>query len=202
MLIPDFAIDRYRYRNILSIDPGTLTMGICVLQLDLHTLKFSFATTETLRLDKEVKRNARLENISDHLGNTTARLLAIEEILPRILTKYNIRDIVAEDAYSAINVSTYATLIECQVAIRKGLLKVSPELVLNLVKPSAAKKNVGVKGNSSDKSEVRAAVKERLLPYLDESINIDTISEHECDAIIIGYFYLKVLIETGAVVIH
>lgn len=197
MLIPESIIERYRYRYVLCIDPGTTTMGVAVMRIDTIDINFKYVYTTTLYPAELVKLKGSLENIADSQSHKLARLAALSDMLEGIIKTFCIRDICIEDAYSAINVSTYATLIECQSAIRAGALRVSPDISISLIKSSQAKKLAGVKGNSGDKELVRQAIRTRLIGFLDEHINIDDITEHECDAIIVGFFYFTQSVMDG-----
>lgn len=200
MLIPQSIIERYRYRYVMCIDPGTTTMGVAILRIDTFDINIKYIYTTTLYPAELVKIKGSLDYLSDCQSHKLARLAALTEMLEGLMRTFCIKDVCIEDAYSAINVSTYATLIECQSAIRSAALAISPDISITLIKSSQAKKLAGVKGNSGDKELVRQAIRTRLFDFLDENINIDAITEHECDAIIIGFFYFTQSVSDGVLV--
>lgn len=184
------GVEPYR---IVSIDPGTDTLGTAVLDIDLDQRQVAVAEVYTFH-------GSRLQRlfplvVSVH-GERMARLMAHEENLLSFFNYARPHGIVSESPYMGRFPSAFAALTECVSAIRRAVHRYDPLMPLHVVDPSTVKKNVGVKGTSGDKSAMARAIAN--LPDLKNPSQIPfaELDEHSVDAIAVGYYQAGVILNT------
>lgn len=172
--------------KILSIDPGTTHTGYALLTVDHSQMKIVAAKAWTVHADKCITD----EDWDVHLYNERfARVKQHGAIFYHYLKKYQPVSVVCESPfYNPKRPNAYGALLEIVLTIRAALYRFDKWLYLHQIDPSTAKKNIGVPGNSNDKS----LIKQSLLQHPDfKNANLQDFDEHAADALAIGYCHLQ-----------
>jgi len=170
------------YIRILAIDPGSNT-GIAIYTIDSFT--FNIVSIET---DIVV-----LNNQDDHMlvnSKIANRLRYLNFIVKRIVLQYDIDVLVLESAFvnrrfpkAVVQLSQYIATIELSI------MEINKKIKMFRYPPLYIKKQLSVRNTSKDAMSVAVGkVKE-----ITDKINISLLTEHEVDAIAIGYTMLKEL---------
>lgn len=182
--------------NILSIDPGSQTLGLAVLSFDPITLEMKRTQAQTFKGD-------RLPGMSDHVENShgamIARLQAHRTHLYGVMCHYRPHFIASESPfYSSRMPSAYGVLMNTlDLAIRSAMSEYSPYMKLNLIDPPSVKKAVGAKGNDG-KDAVRVALLRICEKLCISPEDIKTLDEHSIDAIAVGYSFYCGLVQRNS----
>lgn len=173
---------------VLSIDPGTNNLGICVAQMDLLSSKMNVIEAYTVDINIVAKLYA--QHIEIMYGNRAAKMYAIEYLVTNILRSYPIALLACESPYMGRFPAAFAALVECMSRIQMAVYKYKQTMPFYYVDPSTVKRNLGVKGTSSNKDEVaRAVAKSSFINT--SNINLTYCDEHTTDAIAVGYTCFK-----------
>lgn len=166
--------------NIIGIDPGNNT-GISILNIDANTLKLLHIHTLFFKL----------ENYSSNIieDNLLSKLVYIKEIVHYLSNTYNPIVVGIESAFmntrfpkAIINLSQYVGTLELEFKLCNNftkVLKYAPKYIKSIISTGDADKKDMSKGISKIK-EIK-----NLVP------NIKELTEHEIDAIAIGYVTLE-----------
>lgn len=167
--------------SILSIDPGTSTLGFCVTKLRIETLEIVdiFAwTVDATRLDFY-----REDIVATH-GEKFARIISHKRNFEQVLRYYDPLSIVCETPFfNRLRPSAGGPLYELYSTIEQTVFEWDRYKPLYGVDPKSVKKNVKVKDNS--KEAMHAALK--LIDEL-KIANLDLLDQHAHDAVAVGYF--------------
>lgn len=174
--------------RVMSIDPGTNMLGLSV-----HELNLTHGTM--LVLDAHTVNVPRVMNLhcSDTLfyqDERVAKLKAVEYAVANYARSWEIERAVSEAPYMGKFPAAYAALVSCINAIRSGCSYYDSTLYLDIIDPATVKKQLGVPGNSGDKSLITRAIEK--LETIDTSlIDLSSLDEHSVDSIAVGHAYLK-----------
>lgn len=169
--------------RMVSIDPGTTTLGIAVSEFDDDLSRMVVVDAMTIRGDILAKRY-NPEYILRH-GDRNARLIALRGALKRYFDTWLPTVICSEAAYLGRSAQAYAALIEAVSMIRYACELYDPSIRLETFTPSEVKVGVGVGGRSGDKELMRAALEK--VEDLWIQVPLDSLDEHAIDAIAVGY---------------
>lgn len=173
---------------VLSIDPGTNNLGICIAQMDLLSNKMN--VIEAYTVDINIVTRLYAQHIEIMYGERAAKMYAIEYLVNNILRSYPIAMLACESPYMGRFPAAFAALVECMARIYMAVYKHKQTMPFYYIDPSTVKRNLGVKGTSSNKDEVARAVANS--PYINiERLNIQYCDEHTTDAIAVGYTCFK-----------
>jgi Holliday junction resolvasome RuvABC endonuclease subunit len=178
------ADDPTPYR-IIGIDPGTDTLGMSCLDLDLLTGQLSIVDSHTVPVGRLVQRYRHLEEV---YGSRFARLHGLELVLGEYFTRMQPHSIISESPYLGRFAATYAALTECMTAIKRSVWRYSNRLPLLTIDPASAKANLGVNGKSSDKELMRQAVLKLVDIQNPNNLALEQLDEHSIDSIAIAYY--------------
>lgn len=175
---------------ILSIDPGTIHLGITIFKLDKDLNIENLKTIELLL--KEDNKNITMPNLS-------YRVHKFSKEFRELLKEYHPNTVAFETPF--INFRRPASVIP--LAMIMGLittiaLDYDPYIYIHKISPSEVKNAIGAKGNS-DKDGVLKAIKKNK--EISKHINLDNISDHEVDSIAVGYGFLKIFRKTPSIFI-
>lgn len=171
--------------RIVSIDPGTDTLGVAVLDISIDTYRPVLVYADTFIASKEVQdrkwgtemrggRDLRLE--SHHI-----RLYDLFRAVTPTL-------VAAESPFLARGrVSAFEALVECYAMLRAVCWEYSPSLYLRRVDPITAKNAVNVNHVGTDKTDVRRAVIAHYKESCAEDVDIEALDEHAIDAVAVGH---------------
>ena len=172
--------------RIVSIDPGTRTVGFACLEFCESMEKAIVRDAYTLNLERLARRAS--PDIIEQYGERIAHLLLVKDAAFEYCHAWTPLVVCCEDPYLHRFPQTFAALTECVLAIQNGVLQYDNTVLFRRVKPTVAKNAVGVRGGSSDKEEVREGIRRQKQLILE--IDLDTLDEHSTDAIAIGCSYV------------
>ncbi len=174
--------------RIMSIDPGTNTLGVAVLDLCLINYTVDLVFVNTI----QGMKNARsLVEFEESFGSRQAKLHTHHRILTDLILKTKPNAIVSEAPYMGRFAQAFEALVQCLIMIQSAIGEYDPWLVLETIDPMSVKKAVGVSKKGSNKDLVRDAVlglrnltnsSDKPLPFCDE---------HSIDAIAVGFWKLQ-----------
>lgn len=174
--------------RVMSVDPGTNALG-----LSIHEFNLTHGTMVVL--DAYTVNVPRVMNLycSDSLfyhDERVAKLGAVEYAVANYARAWEIERAVSESPYMGKFPAAYAALVSCINAIRSGCSNYDPTLYLDIIDPATIKKQLGVPGNSGDKSLITKAIEKS--ETIDTSlIDLSILDEHSVDSIAVGHAYLK-----------
>lgn len=172
--------------RILSIDPGTNTLGIAILRIQGPNTALEYAFT--LQVGKLFTRYPLI--IENH-GDKVAKLYTVQQDLLKVMEAWKPTYLVSEGPYMGSFPAAYAALVECLDAVRRAVIAYDETLPLNVIDPARVKKAIGVSGKSGDKTLVRAALATKEAFTLMADITLDKLDEHAIDAVAVGLAFRK-----------
>lgn len=170
--------------KILSIDPGTQTLGYAILEINIKTLEIvnSFAwTVDSTRLEIYSEQAAQVHS------EKFARIYAHKTNFKNVLEFYQPLVIVSETPFfSILRPSAAGPLFELFATLEQTIYEWDKEKPLYKAEPRSVKKFVQA-NDHKDKN----AVKQALLK-IDElkSANLEFLDTHSIDALAVGYYKL------------
>lgn len=174
--------------RIVGIDPGSVTLGACVIDLDLQTRTETLVDVRTFDASKNMRDYHNLSRIH---GDRCARLQIHEDSLTGYFSVFKPHAIISEAPFLGRFPQAFAALTECVTAIRRAVMRYDRFMPLHIADPMTVKSAVGVhrmgrkdKGALS-KENVHAAVMQ--LPLLNPGqIDLASLDEHSIDAIAVA----------------
>lgn len=177
-------IDTNNTVNIIGIDPGSTTLGVAVLTINVETMQIVSNEAFTLNGNKLGHKNSWCEELH---GSRYYRISLIEENLLKIFNYYQPIAICSESPF--INGKFPAAgiaLTEVLCTIRRAVTMYDQWRILYLIPPSCLKQAVFAKGNA-DKDSMKLAVI-NIHELANTNINgIHTLDEHSVDALACAY---------------
>lgn len=187
--------DDHPYR-VVGIDPGTNTLGVAVLDIQLATNEIALLDARTFVGQSMLDGYRKLAAVH---GDRMARLMAHEDNLVRYFQTMTPHSIISESPFLGRFPATFAALTECMTTIRRAVWRYEQELSLLLVDPPTAKMAVGlVIRRGMDKEDVKQAI--LRLTALQNPTNLDlaALDEHSIDAIAVAFTRAKFIVEQNA----
>lgn len=171
--------------RVIGIDPGTDTLGVSVLDVDLLSARVSLIDAFTLRGSANMKSYPMLMDVH---GDRYAKVYSHFETIKNIFWFFHPHSVICESPYMGKFATAFEALVECKMMIRRALVEYDATKPLHLIDPPSAKIAVGAPGKGGDKNTVRDAI--IRLTNLDNPNNIEIIllDEHSTDAIAVGYY--------------
>lgn len=176
-----------RPNRIVSIDPGTNTLGIACLEINESFSRIRVVDAVTLDAARLARRKYAFQ--LETFGEKYAKLVAIKDALLRYYVAWHPLAVCSESPYMHLYPATFAALTECVSIIQRSAVDYDPCCVVRMIAPSEAKKAVGVSGGSSDKEAVRKGILQH--GCIDLDVDMSLLDEHAVDAIAIGVAYLQ-----------
>lgn len=180
----ELYIDEQDTFTILSIDPGTISLGFAVIKVDIKTLdiKEAFAwTVDATRLDYY-----REDIIAVH-GDKFARIIAHKRNFENVLRYYEPLIVTSETPFfNKLRPSAGGPLFELYTTLEQTVFEWDTQKPLYKMEPKLVKKMVGASANAK-KPEMQAALKkiEEL-----SSASLEFLDQHSIDALAVGYSYI------------
>jgi Holliday junction resolvasome RuvABC endonuclease subunit len=171
------------HAQILGIDPGSSTLGVACLSVDVQTLEIACTQAITFTASK-LSINPWMEQVH---SARFARIAAHKENLKNVFGCCLPVAIVCESPfYNPTRPGAYSALVETLDAIRQAVWEYDQCMPLDLIDPPTVKQCVGGKGNA-DKDEMKRLILN--LPNLNfsGSIPLQMVDEHSIDAIAVAY---------------
>jgi Holliday junction resolvasome RuvABC endonuclease subunit len=184
MLICPEAPPIYR---LLSIDPGSYTLGWAIIDLNVFD-----RTTSVVAAGTNHSQYALVDYpfYTEVQGERHSRLHAHQFALTNLLNYFQPQCVISEAPYLGKFPQAFETLVECLFLIRQTVANYNLALPLETVDPPSAKKAVGASGRGGDKNAVRLAILElKNLRWV--NVNPHTLDEHAIDAIAVGCYKVR-----------
>lgn len=174
----------------ISADPGINTMGVSVIDPSN-----GYKVIESILIKNARKFTDEEKVVEASYGGRVVKVLAIVAKFEELLKKYEIDTIVLEAPfYNALTPMAFGSLLEI-INVIKYQVVLKRQLNFKLIEPLLVKKLFTNKGMAS-KEAIKFFLKQK---QEDKSVqldlNIDDMSEHEIDAVAIGYVYYISMIE-------
>lgn len=170
--------------KILSIDPGTQTLGYAILEVDIQTLKVvnCFAwTVDSTRLELYSEETAAT------FSEKFARIIAHKVNFNNVLEYYQPLVVVSETPFfSIMRPSAAGPLFELFTTLEQTVYSWDKEKPLYKAEPRSVKKFVGVVDHKNKDAVKQALIKIEELKHA----NIEFLDNHSVDALAVGYFQL------------
>lgn len=168
--------------NLIGIDPGSNTYGVAVYKVDDNF--------NIISIKSYVINCTHMEGTSK-VSKLARKLKFIRQTLRKIIDEAG--DLIALSLESPFIYNSRPAAVIPLAAI-KGIteelvLYENPNVLLRAISPSEVKKSAGVKGNDSDKVLVLDALTK--INEVDNNIDLDSKTDHEWDAIAVGYELLN-----------
>lgn len=178
--------------RILSIDPGSDTLGVALLDVDLVNNTVTVVHAETFNAKRAIRT---LDFVVETFGERQARLNTHAQGIERLLYTAYPHCIISESPFLGRFPQAFESLVECLYMLRSVVAHYDPSMCLETIDPGNAKRCVGAptkrpKTMSKDgfKETVRLGIRQlnhlRFAPH----VNIDTLDEHAIDAIAVGCY--------------
>lgn len=189
-----YPSDATPYR-LVGVDPGSDTLGVAVLDLDLGTDQITLMEARTF---SGVQLSRAFRHVQEVHGDRAARLMAHEENLYQYFCYTQPHNVASEGPFMSRFPQAFATLTLCVENVRRALYRYYPFLPLVIIDPPTVKLSVGVRGKGTTKDDVKVGLKRiikegRILNTHD--IDIDVLDEHSIDAIVVAYTQAKYIID-------
>lgn len=172
---------QYEPYRILAIDPGTDTLGLSLIDIDLVTQSKTLVFAYTFQASKWIdglQENTQWENQDEKY----LRLHRHAEHLYGLLLRYQPQMVVHESAFMGRFPKAYQGLTECIFSLKQAVARYSPYLPFIGITPMEVKHYVG----GVKKEEVQRSLS-RINDLLNLPTMLPTLDEHAVDSIAIGY---------------
>lgn len=181
MMVPTPRDDAIR---ILGIDPGTDTLGVGIIDIDIYTYEPIVVYGHTFKASKMIDSES---TAVERLGARTIRLRTHYESLFDIFEVAEPTLIAAETPFLKFGrVSAFEALVECYVMMQQAVWQYSPSFYLHRVDPVSAKNYVGVSHKGTDKNDVRDGVLKHFAGKVADGVDMALFDEHTIDAIAVA----------------
>lgn len=180
--------------RIVGIDPGTNTLGVSLLGLDLDTQQLELIEAMTLTAEHRLHL---YQQVAAVYGERQAKLRAHYDALCQYFRQVEPHAISSESPFMGRLPQAFAALTECVQTIRQATEAYDNQKPLSVYDPATVKKKVKVSGKSGDKEAMRRAVMGLTFIRPDQLPFLESADEHTIDAIAVAYCHYLHLV--GAV---
>lgn len=171
-----------RTTNIVGIDPGSETLGLSVIEIDIDTLQIVKSSACTFVGSKMFDDSSWLA--TSH-SNRVARIAAHKQNLVYQLRKIDPICIACESPfYNPRRPNAYGVLVEVLTMIRDAVIEYDVWKTLYLIDPPTVKKSVGAAGNADKIKMLEAVIN---LKSLNLNCDPSSLDEHSIDALAVAY---------------
>lgn len=172
--------------RIIAIDPGSQTLGIAIFTIDAKDMKICDIRTSTLYLDK-----LPMHNLFNNTFSRDDKLISLYNFMLNLFKMEMPSAIILEAPFfNRFSPKAYGVLTEVVAYIKMASFNYSTLIDVITIEPLAVKKSIGT-NYKGGKDGVSIAVQNNdfLKPFLS-----DSITEHEYDAIAVGWWLYRVMI--------
>ena len=169
--------------RVIGIDPGSVTLGVACMTVDVNTLQIVNTQAVTF-IGTKLPIDPWMEQMH---SPRFARIAAHKENLKNVFNYCHPIVVACESPfYNPSRPHAYGVLVETLDAIRHAVWEYDPCLSLELTDPPTIKMAVGGKGNA-DKDEMKRLI--LRLPDLNFTgmTPLHLLDEHSIDAIAVAY---------------
>lgn len=180
-LLKETWANEYR---IVAIDPGSKTLGLCLITVNLDTGTITVNDILTYSAHEAIRYYP--DWMLEAHGEMRCRLHAHRRRLKNVLEGFRPHAVAAESAYLGRFAASFESLTEGLSMVRGVVYDYDPTMSLVMVAPATAKQHVGAPGNGSYKDEVREGVLN--YPGITWEVDPSAIDEHSADSGAIGIY--------------
>lgn len=189
MLVLPEAPPIYR---ILSIDPGSDTLGLALIDVDLEHHTATLVHTNTLNATRAIRQ---MPFTAETFGDRQARLTSHAHVIRDYLGSARPHCVISESPFMGRFPQAFASLVECMYMLQAVVAEYDPGMCLETIDPPSVKKLVGAptkrpKGMSPTdfKGTVKTALKGLSKLQLGQQVSLDYCDEHAIDAVAVGCY--------------
>lgn len=175
--------------RMLSLDPGSRTLGLAIVECNVNSGKLKALFSRTLDTSNGLRHHSFMEEVQ---GSRFIRLKIIKNFLDTHLREFQPDLVVMESPFGGSNVQAFKILVDVMAQIEKATEEYGRNIALLKVDPPTVKKIHGVKGNSSDKTLMYEAVSKLPNLTLSDGMAFASMTEHEIDAIAVASWCAQV----------
>lgn len=170
--------------RILGIDPGTDTLGVCIMDVDIDTYAPVVTWGYTFHASRETDDWA---GYAEGRGLRDARLKALSRFMTELLYWSEPTIIAAESPFfNRTRPSAFEALVECYAMLRDTVWAYSPTLELKRIDPVTAKNYIGVDHRGTDKNDVQRAIVLKFASMCADGVQLNRFDEHSIDAVAVS----------------
>lgn len=175
--------------RILALDPGTVTLGSAIIDVDGRNYDFKIIYGHTFDTTQSVKL---FDNLPSVRPSRDARLIAHRQNLLELFLQTQPDIIVTETPFARRGkMSAYDALLEFQGMLRCVLYSYCRSMSLKRITPTVAKNALGVSHIKTSKDDVQKAVMSKLSEHVIDGVDLSLFDEHTIDSIAVGYAYYR-----------
>lgn len=183
--------------RILAIDPGSDTLGVALLDLDLNTYQATLVHGGTFNANRAIRSTPFT---TETFGERQARLNSHAHRLSALLSTAQPHCVISEAPYMGRFPQAFEALVECLYMLRGVVSQYDPAMCMETIDSPSAKVAVGApgkrpKGMSKDayKDTVRQGVLAQSQSRLriGADVNLYGLDEHAIDAVAVGCYKLR-----------
>jgi Holliday junction resolvasome RuvABC endonuclease subunit len=181
-----YPLDKNAQACIVGIDPGSETLGVCILYFNVVTIQVTEIITNTY-IGSKLPISPMLSLMH---GDRVSRIAAHQLNLINIYRQHNPVAVVSEAPfYNPRRPNAFGALVEVICAIRNSVINYSDTMCLYQIDPASVKRAIGAKGNA-DKDVVKQHI--GLIPEIVNNLKIplNLLDEHSIDATAVAYHHL------------
>ena len=176
--------------NIMAIDPGTNMLGVSIYTLNAKNLDVMNIQTESISLNKFNSDSNRLHD------NVLLRLSELDKDITIMLKEYEPLTVAIESGFiNKLRPAAFGPLSKALATLELAIHRHSRFIYTAMYPPSVIKVAVGA-SFKADKDEVQNKIQN--IPEIGKFINLKYLTEHEADAVAIGYTHRNYLIRNPA----
>lgn len=177
--------------NIMSVDPGSTTIGVSIFTI--NSIDLSVVNVETMLID------TRIGFVEDNLNkDLLIRLLKLSDSIRNIVQYYNPLIIVIEDSFiNRLRPTAVIPLAQSIFTIESTAISVDRYVKIFKFPPKKIKSVV--RDGKAGKEDMLIGIEN--IKEISSRINVYNISEHEIDALAIGYTMLKHLEQNRSILL-
>ena len=176
--------------RILAIDPGTDTLGLAIIDIDVVHQTKTLLRAYTYQASKWID-DLQQHNQWEHQDDKYLRLYRHTENLYGILQYYQPHLVVHESAFMGKFPKAYQGLVECLYSIRQAVYRYNPYIPLIGITPMEVKYQIG----GVKKDEVYQALT-KITDLNNLNLILPTLDEHAVDSVAIGYTKANQLLQS------
>lgn len=186
--MPLMIPEQYLNYRIVSIDPGSIHLGISVFDIDLRERQLKSIEAFTIHTEKLPNYTGLDE---EYFGERLIKLHKLKMRIAELIYQLQPQAVACESPfYNRLRPMAYGVLLETLSYIHTAVIEVNPLIFFKTIEPLLAKKAVGA-GIMKGKVDVRVCIESNPLLMSVLRTDIDTLDEHALDSIAVGLAFLN-----------
>ena len=178
--------------RLIGIDPGTDTLGVAALEVDLVHLQATVVDAQTFVAKYAMKYGVHYQSIGDKLGARYGRLRSHADAIMAYFCDFRPHDVACESPFMGRHAEAFQALTECLDMLRWSAYRYDPSVGFTLVTPPQAKKAVGVSHQGTTKDDIKVAIAGMLQQPAQYGLHyrancpLEHLDEHSVDALAVA----------------